>query len=52
MLKAGMAWHYKQFDKSEEYARFETQARNKKIGLWADKNPIEPWLFRKQKKTD
>ena len=49
MLKAGMAWHYKQYDKSKNYAQLETQARNEKIGLWADKNPVEPWEFRKKK---
>ena len=48
MLKAGMAWHYKQYDKSKNYAQLENQARNERIGLWADKNPMEPWLFRKQ----
>lgn len=50
MLRAGMAWHYKKFSKDSEYATLETQARNAKIGLWADKNPIEPWNFRKKKK--
>ena len=50
MLKAGMAWHYKEFDKSQKYADLEIQARNKKIGLWTEQNPTEPWLFRKKKK--
>ena len=47
MLKVGMAWHYKQYSKDEEYAELENQARNGKIGLWTDKNPVAPWEFRK-----
>jgi endonuclease YncB( thermonuclease family) len=47
MLKTGMAWHYKKYDDSRQYADFENEAHRKKIGLWADANPIEPWNFRK-----
>ena len=47
MLKAGMAWHYKQYSKDNEYAELENAARQQKIGLWADKNPVAPWEFRK-----
>ena len=47
MLKAGMAWHYKQYSKDKEYAELENQARNGKIGLWTDKNPVAPWEYRK-----
>ena len=47
MLKAGMAWHYKQYDKSEEYAEFENYAKKKQIGLWQDKEPVPPWEYRK-----
>jgi endonuclease YncB( thermonuclease family) len=46
MLKAGLAWHYKQFDTSAEYANLEMQARNQKSGLWVDNHPIAPWTFR------
>ena len=49
MLKAGMAWHFKKYDKSEEYASLEKNARFNNVGLWVDKNPIAPWEFRKKK---
>ena len=49
MLKAGMAWHYKQYSKDEKYAELENQARNGKIGLWTDKNLVAPWEFRKSR---
>jgi len=50
MLKAGMAWHFKRYDSTPEYARYEKQARKARIGLWADNNPVAPWDFRKSKK--
>ncbi|KAA6345147.1 Endonuclease YncB [termite gut metagenome] len=50
MLKAGMAWHFKKYDNSKEYADLENSAREKQIGLWSDKNPVSPWNFRKNKK--
>lgn len=47
MLKAGLAWHYKKYSTSAEYAQLEIIARKNKTGLWKDKNPIAPWNFRK-----
>jgi len=47
MLKAGMAWHFKRYDSSTEYANLEIQARQQKLGLWKDDNPIAPWSYRK-----
>ena len=49
MVKDGLAWHYKQFCKDEQLAEAEKDAREKKLGLWKDKNPVEPWNFRKTK---
>lgn len=50
MLKAGMAWHFKKYDKSKEYASLENNARLKGIGLWKDNDPIAPWNFKRNKK--
>ena len=47
MLKSGLAWHYKRYSSSIEYAQLENSASKNKIGLWADKNPVAPWDFRK-----
>lgn len=47
MLKAGMAWHFKKYNSNEELARLEIDARNARIGLWVDKDPMEPWRNRK-----
>jgi len=47
MIRNGFAWHYKGYSSENELAELEIQVRNKKIGLWADKKPMEPWLCRK-----
>lgn len=56
MLKSGMAWHYKKYQKEQpfedriSYHNAETAARNQKRGLWVETNPIAPWDFRKAKR--
>jgi len=50
MLKAGMAWHYKKYDSTPEYANYEIKAKKARVGLWVDKNPVAPWNFRRRKK--
>ena len=47
MLKSGLAWHYKKYSSSTEYAQLENAAKKSKTGLWRDKNPIAPWNFRR-----
>jgi endonuclease YncB( thermonuclease family) len=47
MLKAGLAWHYKQYNSDPELAALENEARQAQIGLWKDKNPMAPWTNRK-----
>lgn len=48
MVEDGMAWHYKQYSKSKKLAEAEVESRKEKKGLWADKDPVPPWNFRKQ----
>lgn len=52
LLKAGLAWHYKHFDNSEEFATLERNARQNKLKIWSMKNPIAPWDFRRAKKSE
>lgn len=49
-VKQGMAWVYRQYahDKSLVYA--EMLARNNRIGLWSESNPVPPWDFRRYSK--
>lgn len=50
MIKAGYAWHYKEYNKEKSYASAEINARKRKLGLWQDRNPIKPQDFRKMKR--
>lgn len=51
-ITSGMAWHYKQYQKDQSpedrqlYADAETNAQQRKAGLWDDTNPVPPWEFR------
>ena len=54
-IKRGMAWHYKQYQNEQSpddrvaYAQSESQARDKRMGLWRDSAPVEPAAFRQKK---
>ena len=50
MVRMGMAWWYRRYDKTEELENAERYAKENKIGLWADPNPIAPWAWRKGKR--
>ncbi|NLZ95210.1 MAG: thermonuclease family protein [Bacteroidales bacterium] len=50
MLKGGMAWHFKKYDQSREYASLEKSARINGIGLWRDNKPTPPWEFRRNER--
>jgi endonuclease YncB( thermonuclease family) len=51
-IEAGMAWHYKQYQKLQSatdraaYGAAEDQARHAKKGLWSEPNPVQPQDFR------
>lgn len=47
LLRKGLAWHYKYFSDNQYLSDLELEARNKKIGLWIDHNPINPYKWRK-----
>jgi endonuclease YncB( thermonuclease family) len=47
LVKAGLAWWYKQYAKHDEtLAHLEQDAREQKRGLWSDPNPVPPWEVR------
>jgi endonuclease YncB( thermonuclease family) len=52
MVKDGFAWHYKQYSKERQLAQLEDEARAAKRGLWADKDPVAPWEWRKQQREN
>ncbi|MBS1644063.1 MAG: thermonuclease family protein [Bacteroidetes bacterium] len=51
LVKAGLAWHFLKYSSDASYDALEATARKQRLGLWADPNPIAPWLWRKAKKS-
>ena len=49
LLKAGLAWHYKQYSRDPELAKLEFEAQGKKVGLWVEPGAVAPWEWRKLK---
>ena len=47
-VQDGYAWYYKHFSNENKYQKAEEEARKSKKGIWKDKNPIEPWNFRRE----
>lgn len=48
MVRAGLAWAYRQYLNDSAMVRLETQARRAGRGLWTDTDAIAPWEFRRQ----
>ncbi len=52
-IKAGMAWFYRYYQRElppedrRFYADAENKARNERLGLWRENNPIPPWEHRR-----
>ena len=46
LLRAGLAWWYRQYSKDESLGALEQEAGQAKRGLWGDPNPIPPWEIR------
>ncbi len=46
LVKAGLAWHYKQYSSDTVYANLENEARKKRVGLWIEINATPPWKWR------
>ena len=49
LIKAGLAWWYRQYSKDASLGVLEEDARQAKRGLWADPNPVPPWEVRQPK---
>lgn len=42
----GLAWQYKQYSSDPVLRQAEQTARRDRLGLWADKEPTPPWVWR------
>jgi micrococcal nuclease len=51
MVRDGFAWRYVTYDKAGEFTAAEADASEHRRGLWADKVPIPPWEWRREKRA-
>lgn len=57
MIKDGYAWFYSKYAASQpeeeagRYAEAEDEAKSDELGLWAGKDPMPPWVYRKEQKN-
>jgi endonuclease YncB( thermonuclease family) len=55
-IRSGMAWHYKEYQQEQapaqrlSYGDAELSAREQRIGLWVDGNPVSPQEWRRPTK--
>ena len=49
LLTMGYAWHYSKYSDDLSASALEQFARQAKLGLWLDENPIAPWTHRRSK---
>ncbi|WP_154668209.1 thermonuclease family protein [Pseudoduganella violaceinigra] len=50
-VRKGMAWVYPQYNHDASLPAVEAEARGAHVGLWAERNPLEPWVYRKERKA-
>jgi endonuclease YncB( thermonuclease family) len=51
MIRAGCAWHYRQYSDDAGYAAAEQDARRARRGLWQDATPVAPWTYRQPRSS-
>jgi micrococcal nuclease len=48
LVRAGLAWWYRHYARGDrELEKLETYARRARRGLWADRNAVPPWEWRR-----
>lgn len=50
LVKQGMAWVYRKYNKDMAFYELESRAKKERLGLWLEENPIPPWEWRRGKR--
>jgi micrococcal nuclease len=50
-VSRGMAWVYRQYNHDATLPAVEATARLSRVGLWSEARPLEPWVYRKERKA-
>lgn len=48
LVREGLAWFYSSYSNDAELKRLEAEAQSARRGLWSDRSPTPPWLWRKR----
>ncbi len=55
LLKKGLAWVHIYYCKKpicDKWYGYEKKAQTERIGLWYDKSPVPPWVWKRRKRTN
>lgn len=50
LLNAGLAWWYRDYSKNKNLESLEKEAQAANRGLWSQRDPIPPWVFRRNQR--
>ena len=50
LIREGAAWNYMRYSKNQAWAELERQARNQRVGLWANPDAMPPWKWRQRER--
>ena len=50
LLRAGLAWWYRKYKTDDSLGELEREAARARRGLWADPDPVPPWVFRRNRR--
>jgi micrococcal nuclease len=51
MVESGFAWHFLKYSSNLKFAEAQRKAQKAKRGLWSQPKAIEPWEYRKLKRS-
>lgn len=52
MVRRGMSWVYVKYARNKGLYQIEAEARGQRKGVWADKDPVPPWEWRRARKAE
>jgi endonuclease YncB( thermonuclease family) len=48
LVNAGLAWYYRGHGKNRYLSKAQKKAKKKKIGIWSQKKPKPPWIYKQE----
>jgi endonuclease YncB( thermonuclease family) len=52
LVQAGLAWYFKEHGKERYLLKAQRKAKRNNVGLWTQKKPVPPWIFRQEKANE